>query len=215
MNRPIASHPFFLYTEDGREYLDCNSSWWVNIHGHGNEYIANAISTQLKTLDHVIFAGVTHPAAVDLSERIIGLLPDPLSRVFFSDDGSTSVEVALKMAFQFWFNQGAARHRVLALDGAYHGDTFGAMSVGQRDYFNSPFEQFFFDVDFLDFPVASNHALLLSKADELFSTNEFAALIVEPLVQGSAGMRMYAASFLDKLTALAQKHGVKVIFDEV
>ena len=117
----------FLYTEDGREYLDCNSSWWVNIHGHGNEYIANAISTQLKTLDHVIFAGVTHPAAVDLSERIIGLLPDPLSRVFFSDDGSTSVEVALKMAFQFWFNQGAARHRVLALEGAYHGDTFGAM----------------------------------------------------------------------------------------
>jgi adenosylmethionine-8-amino-7-oxononanoate aminotransferase len=204
-----------LYTEDGREYIDCNSSWWVNIHGHGNEYIAKAIAAQLETLDHVIFAGVTHPAAVDLSERIIRLLPHPLTRVFFSDDGSTSVEVALKMAFQFWFNQGTPRHRVLALDGAYHGDTFGAMSVGQRDYFNSPFEQFFFDVDFLDFPVESNYAPLLSKADELFSTNEFAALIVEPLVQGSAGMRMYSATFLDDLTALAQKHGVKVIFDEV
>ena len=204
-----------LYTEDGGEYIDCNSSWWVNVHGHGNEHITKAITNQLETLDHIIFAGVTHPAAVELAERMVAILPPKLTRVFFSDDGSTSVEVALKMVFQYWFNQGIPRHRILALDGAYHGDTFGAMSVGQRDYFNAPFEQFFFDVDFLDFPVESNHTQLLDQAETLFATNEFAALIVEPLVQGSAGMRMYSAAFLDQLTALARKHGVKVIFDEV
>ncbi len=204
-----------LYAADGREYIDCNSSWWVNVHGHGNEHIAKAITQQLETLDHIIFAGVTHPAAVELSERIVDILPANLTRVFFSDDGSTAVEVALKMVFQYWFNQDISRHRMLALDGAYHGDTFGAMSVGQRDYFNAPFEKFFFDVDFLDFPVESNHTHLLSQAEVLFSTNEFAALIVEPLVQGSAGMRMYSATFLDALTTLAHKHGVLVIFDEV
>jgi adenosylmethionine-8-amino-7-oxononanoate aminotransferase len=150
-----------------------------------------------------------------LAERIVSILPSELTRVFFSDDGSTSVEVALKMVFQYWFNQGIPRNRILALDGAYHGDTFGAMSVGQRDYFNSPFEQFFFDVDFLDFPVESNQQKLLDQAEAFFSTNQFAALIVEPLVQGSAGMRMYSSTFLDQLTALARKYGVKVIFDEV
>jgi adenosylmethionine-8-amino-7-oxononanoate aminotransferase len=204
-----------LYTEDGGEYIDCNSSWWVNVHGHGNEHITKAITKQLETLDHIIFAGVTHPSAVELAERIVSILPSELTRVFFSDDGSTSVEVALKMVFQFWFNQGIPRNRILALDGAYHGDTFGAMSVGQRDYFNSPFEQFFFDVDFLDFPVESNQQKLLDQAEAFFATNQFAALIVEPLVQGSAGMRMYSPTFLDQLTALARKHGVMVIFDEV
>ncbi len=204
-----------LYAEDGSEYIDCNSSWWVNIHGHGNEHISKAVTKQLETLDHIIFAGVTHPVGVELAERIVAVLPPNLTRVFFSDDGSTSVEVALKMVFQYWFNQGLPRHRILALDGAYHGDTFGAMSVGQRDYFNAPFEQFFFDVDFLQFPVESNHVELLSKAESLFKTNEFAALIVEPLVQGSAGMRMYSATFLDELTTLAHKYRVKVIFDEV
>ena len=109
-----------LYAEDGSEYIDCNSSWWVNIHGHGNEHISKAITKQLETLDHIIFAGVTHPVGVELAERIVAVLPPNLTRVFFSDDGSTSVEVALKMVFQYWFNQGIPRHRVLALDGAYH-----------------------------------------------------------------------------------------------
>ncbi len=204
-----------LFSEDGREYIDCNSSWWVNVHGHGNEHIANAISEQALQLDHVIFAGVTHPKAIELSERIANLLPQLLQKVFFSDDGSTAVEVALKMAFQFWYNQGKSKNRILALDGAYHGDTFGAMSIGQRGYFNQPFEHFFFDADFLDFPDSSNENQLLEKADELFASGEFAALMVEPLVQGSAGMRMYSASWLDKLVAIARKYEVLVIFDEV
>lgn len=204
-----------LFSEDGKEYIDCNSSWWVNVHGHGNEHIANAIAEQAIKLDHVIFAGVTHPKAIELSERVAELLPQQLQKVFFSDDGSTAVEVALKMAFQFWHNQGKPKNRILAMHGAYHGDTFGAMSVGQRGYFNEPFESFFFDVDFLSFPSKSNENELLEEAELLFVKGEFAVLIVEPLVQGSAGMRIYDASWLDKLVAIAQKHQVLVIFDEV
>jgi adenosylmethionine-8-amino-7-oxononanoate aminotransferase len=204
-----------LFSEDGKEYIDCNSSWWVNVHGHGNRHIAIAIADQALKLDHVIFAGVTHPKAIELSERVAELLPQQLQKVFFSDDGSTAVEVALKMAFQFWHNQGKPKNRILALDGAYHGDTFGAMSIGQRGYFNQPFEHFFFDVDFLIFPSKNNENQLLEEAELLFATGEFAALIVEPLIQGSAGMRIYDASWLDKLVAIARKHKVIVIFDEV
>jgi adenosylmethionine-8-amino-7-oxononanoate aminotransferase len=204
-----------LYAADGKEYLDCNSSWWVNVHGHGNEHIGKAISEQFSKIDHVIFAGVTHPKAAELAERITALLPDVFQKVFFSDNGSTAVEVALKMVFQYWTNSGTPKTRILALDGAYHGDTFGAMSVGQRGYFNAPFEPFFFDVDFLDFPTLENEHLLLEKAEVLFRTNEFAGIIVEPLVQGSAGMCMYSVSFLEKLVVLAKKYRVLVIFDEV
>lgn len=204
-----------LYSEDGKEYIDCNSSWWVNVHGHGNENIARAVTEQVARLDHVIFAGVTHPKAIELATRISKLLPNPLEKVFFSDNGSTAVEVALKMAFQYWHNQGKPKHRVLALDGAYHGDTFGAMSVGQRGYFNEPFEHFFFDVDYLEFPERTNDSQLLDQAENLFSTGEFAAVIVEPLIQGSAGMRMYEAEWLDALVRTARKYHVLVIFDEV
>ncbi len=205
----------WLIAADGKRYLDINSSWWVNVHGHGNEHIGNAISSQFSKLDHVIFAGATHPKAVELSERIIGILPSKFQKVFFSDDGSTAVEVALKMAFQYFHNKGESRKRVLALDGAYHGDTFGAMSIGQRGYFNEPFEHFFFNVDFLDFPSINDEKRILEHAEKLLSTNEFACLIVEPLVQGSAGMRMYRAEFLDKLVDIAQNYDVKVIFDEI
>ena len=204
-----------LVAADGKKYIDVNASWWVNVHGHGNEKIGKAIYDQFNRLDHVIFAGVTHPTAVHVAEKVVGLLGEPFSKVFFSDDGSTAVEVALKMAFQYWHNAGESRKRILALDGAYHGDTFGAMSVAQRGYFNQPFEHFFFDVDFLDFPEKENEERLLLEAEKLFQTNEFAGVIVEPLVQGSAGMRMYRSSFLDDLVTLAKKYGVLVIFDEV
>jgi adenosylmethionine---8-amino-7-oxononanoate aminotransferase len=204
-----------LYTADGKEYIDCNSSWWVNVHGHGNEHIGNAINEQFKRIDHAIFAGATHPKAVELAERIVKLLPNPLTKVFFSDNGSTAVEVALKMVFQYWYNKNQPKHRILALDGAYHGDTFGAMAVGQRGYFNEPFEHFFFDVDFLDFPTKGQEEKLLNQAENFFKTTEFAAVILEPLVQGSAGMRMYSAEFLTRLVNLAKQHEVKVILDEV
>lgn len=204
-----------LYAEDGKTYLDCNSSWWVNIHGHGHPYLREAISEQFATIDHIIFAGVTHPKAVELATRIAKLLPDPLQKVFFSDDGSTAVEVALKMAFQYWFNQNESRKRVLAIDGAYHGDTFGAMSISQRGNFNQPFEHLFFEVDFIEFPDSKNEEACLLQAETYFKSNEFAALIVEPLVQGSAGMRMYRPEFLNRLCQLARKYHVLIIFDEI
>lgn len=211
----VSAKDAILTDSDGKEYIDCNSSWWVNVHGHGNEHIANAIAEQFKKIDHVIFAGFTHVKAVELAERVINFLPKHFQKVFFSDNGSTAVEVALKMVFQYWNNLKQPKKRILALEGAYHGDTFGAMAVGQRGYFNAPFEHFFFDVDFIDFPTNENEEELLERAEILFKTNEFAGLIVEPLIQGSAGMRVYSIAFLDHLVNLAKKYEVLVIFDEV
>lgn len=211
----VKGEGLYLYDANGKKYIDANSSWWVNIHGHGHPHIANAIEKQFLTLDHVVFAGVTHPKAVELSKRIIGLLPNHFQKVFFSDNGSTAIEVAIKMSFQYWFNKGEKRQRVLALEGAYHGDTFGAMSVGERDFFNKPFEPFFFNVDYLPFPAETNYIEILTQAENLFKTKEFATLIVEPLVQGASGMRMYSAEFLDRLVAIAHKYDVIVVFDEV
>lgn len=204
-----------LYTEDEQAYIDVNSSWWVNVHGHANAYIGSAISEQFKQLDHVIFAGVTHPKAIELAARLSSLLPAKMDKVFFSDDGSTAVEVALKMAFQYWSNKGEDKKRILAMHGAYHGDTFGAMSVGQRGYFNRPFEHFFFTVDFIDFPTPDLEKEILIQAETYFKSNDFAAIILEPLVQGSAGMRMYSIDFLNELVSLARRFGVLVILDEV
>ena len=204
-----------LIDDKGKSYIDCNSSWWVNIHGHGNKHIQKAINTQFKEVDHIIFAGATHVKAIELAERVANKLPKPLSKVFFSDDGSTSVEVALKMAIQYWHNKNEKRTKILAIDGAYHGDTFGAMSVCERGVFNRPFESLFFQVDFIDFPTPEKEEILLAKAETLLKLNQYAALIVEPLVQGSSGMRMYSPQFLDELVKLAKKHHTLVIFDEV
>lgn len=204
-----------LYDENDRAYIDCNSSWWVNVHGHCHPHIGQAITQQFAQLDHVLLAGVTHPKVVELAEKVINILPEGFSKVFYSDNGSTAVEVAIKMVMQYWYNHGIEKHRFLALDGAYHGDTFGAMSLGQRGYFNKPFESFFFEADFLEFPKAENHQETLEKAEQLFQTGEFAGVIVEPLVQGSAGMRMYDVTWLNQLLALAKKYNVLIIFDEI
>lgn len=205
----------WLFSEDGKKYMDVNSSWWTNIHGHGNKYIADKIREQFLELDHVIFAGVTHPKAVELSERILQLLNGDFQKVFFSDNGSTSVEVAIKMVYQYWFNKGISKKRFLAIEGAYHGDTFGAMSVGQRGNFNQPFEHLFFDVDFISFPTSENQEEVLKTIDSLFQTGEFAGFIFEPLIQGAAGMRIYSSDFLNKAIELAKKHQVLTIADEV
>jgi len=204
-----------LTDKNGKTYIDANSSWWVNVHGHGNEYLLKAIHEQFEKVDHVLLAGVTHEKAEELAQRIIKILPGDFSKVFFSDDGSTAIEVALKMVFQYWHNQGKPKHRIVALEGAYHGDTFGAMSIGQRGYFNEPFEHLFFGVDTLPFPNKDLESDILHQANKLFETGEIAGLILEPLVQGSAGMRMYSVEFMDKLLALAKKQDVLVIFDEI
>jgi len=211
----IRAESVWLFTEDGKKYLDANSSWWTNIHGHGNKYIADKIHEQFLKIDHIIFAGVSHPKAVELSERILIRANQHYQKVFFSDNGSTSVEVALKMVYQYWYNLGQTKKRFLALQGAYHGDTFGAMSVGERGYFNKPFEHLFFDVDYVDFPDDQNGEAVLSVLEKLFSTGEFAGFIFEPLVQGAAGMRIYSAEWLDKAIDLAKKYQVLTIGDEV
>lgn len=212
----VSAKGAWLTAEDGKRYYDANSSWWTVLHGHCHPYITQKITEQLSTLDHVIFAGATHPKGVEVAERICKILPNQFRKVFFSDNGSTATEVALKMTAQYWFNKEATnRKRFLALSGAYHGDTFGAMSVGERDHFNRPFEHLFFDVDYLPLPTAENWEEVLAQATALFETEEFAGFIFEPLVQGAAGMRMYSPEKLNALVSLAKKHDTLTIADEV
>ncbi|MBC7569122.1 MAG: adenosylmethionine--8-amino-7-oxononanoate transaminase [Spirosoma sp.] len=203
-----------LYDADGREYLDMIASWWVNLHGHAHPHIARRVSEQLLTLEHVIFAGFTHEPAVRLAERLLAVLPAGQAKIFYSDNGSTAVEVALKMAFQYWHNGGKPRRKVIALEGAYHGDTFGAMAVSGRSAFTEPFMPFLFDVEYLPLPVAGQEEAVLKRADELF-TDDVAAFIFEPLVQGAGGMVMYEPDVLDKLIQLARRNNTLIIADEV
>jgi len=205
----------YLYQEDGTKILDAVSSWWVSIHGHGNDHIADAVGHQVREMEHVIFAGFTHKPAIQLSENLLSILPENQKKVFFSDNGSTSVEVAIKMAFQYWHNKGVDKKKVIAIDGAYHGDTFGSMSVGERGGFNIPFEPFLFPVNFIPLPGSDNEEEVIRQFTELVASGDIASFIFEPLVQGSAGMRMYAKDTLEKLVNIAQEAGVLCIADEV
>lgn len=206
----------YLYTADGKKIIDAISSWWVNLHGHSNPVIAKAISEQARKLEHVIFAGFTHEPAITLAENLLSVLPKNQSKIFFSDDGSTAVEVGLKMAMQYWHNKGIqTKTKIIALEGAYHGDTFGAMSVGARDVFNLAFNRYLFNVDFIDFPSKQNEEKLLSDFRKLVSREDVAAFIFEPLVQGAAGMRMYSPQILDQLISIANEYEVICIADEV
>ena len=211
----IKGEGVWLYTADGRKILDGISSWWVNLHGHANPHIANAIAEQARTLEQVIFAGFTHPAAIQLAERLLPLLPGKQQLLFFSDNGSTAVEVALKMSLQYWYNQEQPRHKIIAIEGAYHGDTFGAMAVGERGGFNKPFEQHLFEVEFIPFPKKGKEERTLQVFQDLLRSGNVAAFIFEPLVQGSAGMRMYQPKVLEQLLKLAHAADVLCIADEV
>lgn len=203
-----------LYSADGRQYIDAIASWWVNLHGHAHPYIAERVAEQARLLEHVIFADFTHEPAVALAERLLTILPDNQARIFYSDNGSTAVEVALKMAFQYWHNLGKPRLKVVAFDNAYHGDTFGAMAVGGRSAFTAPFVPFLFDVLYLPVPTPGQEETVLTLAEQLF-TDEIAAFIVEPLVQGSGGMVMYEPAVLEQLMQLAHRNDTLVIADEV
>lgn len=205
-----------LFTTDGDRIIDAVSSWWVNIHGHSNEKIADAIHKQALEMEHAIFAGFTHEPAVQLAQNLLSILPPTYSKIFFSDNGSTSIEVAIKMALQYWYNQGNTKKRkVIALEGAYHGDTFGAMSVGDRSGFTKPFFSMLFDVDFIPLPTAENFEAVKATFTELVKREESAAFIFEPLIQGAGGMRMYSPEQLNELIGIAQNHGIIVIADEV
>jgi adenosylmethionine---8-amino-7-oxononanoate aminotransferase len=206
----------YLYTSDGRRLLDAIASWWVNIHGHGHPAIAKAIADQALKLDHVLFAGFTHTPAIELAEKLLDALTPSFSKIFYSDNGSTAVEVALKMALQYFFNKGIkGKNRIIAFENAYHGDTFGAMSAGGRSVFNAPFQDLLFDVVHIPTPNADNLTESLAQFEAAAKKGDVAAFIFEPLVQGASGMLMYEAADLDKILAIAKTYNIVCIADEV
>ncbi len=203
-----------LIAEDGSSYIDAISSWWVNLHGHAHPYIAEKIYQQALQLEQVIFAGFTHEPAVQLAERLLPVLPGSFARVFFSDNGSTSTEVALKMAIQYWWNNDQPqRKKILAFTNSYHGDTFGAMSVSDRSVFTLAFHDHLFEVIFIDTPTKENIKELKNRID--IHSHEIAAFIYEPLIQGAGGIKMYDPLLLNELLHSAKNKGIICIADEV
>ena len=214
-----------LFDAGGKEYLDLVSSWWTCTHGHAHPKLNAALAGQAERFEHVMFAGFTHQPAADLAALLAKALPGDLNRVFFSDDGSTSVEVALKIAYQYWINCGEPRRTLIAFDGGYHGDTLGAMSLGRGSQFFKPFHDLMCKVMVLPYPatfegddaVEEREAGALSAFEAILSDQKHgvAALILEPLLQGASGMRICRPSFLKRLVQTARDAGVLVIFDEV
>lgn len=206
----------YFYDADGNKLLDGISSWWVNLHGHCHPYISQKVSEQLHTLEHAIFSAFTHEPAVKLAERLIGHLPENQAKIFYSDNGSTAVEVGLKMVLQYWHNQGISKKKFIAFENAYHGDTFGGMSVGARNVFNNAFENLLFDVIHIPLPDEDNIEQIKDVLQGWFTNhNDIAGFIFEPLVQGAAGMLMYEAKYLDEIIALCRENKVLCIADEV
>ena len=211
----------WLELEDGRRLIDGISSWWVTLHGHSEPSIAAAIAQQANTLEQVIFANFRHGPASTLAERVCALWPG-LERMFFSDNGSTAVEVALKMAWQHSWRQGGERRQLIAFDGAYHGDTFGAMAVGERGLFSAPFEPLLCDVARAPWPatwwgddaIEQREAAALARLEQLLETPT-AAVILEPLLQGAGGMAMVRPQFLQGVQQLVRQAGALLIADEV
>jgi adenosylmethionine-8-amino-7-oxononanoate aminotransferase len=205
----------WLTTADGRRIFDAISSWWVVTHGHRHPHIMQAIKDQADRLDQVIFAGFTHEPAEKLARRLVAMTPPQLEYVFFSDSGSTAVEVALKMALGFCRHRGEKRTGILALEGAYHGDTIGGMSVGERGVFNAPYDPLLFDVERLPFPSAGREEATLQTLGAACRRGGVAALIVEPLILGAGGMLIYAPEVLSEMKRVCETHGVLFIADEV
>jgi adenosylmethionine---8-amino-7-oxononanoate aminotransferase len=218
----------YIYTADGRKILDAVSSWWVNLHGHANPRIAEAVAQQARKLEHVILAGFTHDAAEELAARLSKRLPPSMAHLFFSDDGSTAVEVALKLAVQYFSNQGRVeKSEIVALEHGYHGDTAGAMSVSDDSPFTAPFNSMRYKVHRVHSaycyrcPVGLTrdicHIECINKLENLLQENHerIAAVIVEPLLQAAGGMIVHPVEFLQKVRALCTQYDVLLIADEV
>ncbi len=204
-----------LWDENGKEYIDAIASWWVNPYGHSNKYIADAIYKQLTSLEHVLFGGFTHEPAVVLSEKLMEILPSNQKKLFYSDNGSTAVEVAIKVALQFHYNQGVTKTKIIAFEDAFHGDTFGAMAASGISLFTEAFQGSLLEVVRIPIPTKGNEEKSVQVLEKLLKSNEFAAFIFEPLVLGAAGMVMYSPDVLDKMIALCKVHSVFTIADEV
>jgi len=217
-----------LYDAEGKFYYDTISSWWCNVHGHNHPKIKKAIKEQLNSLEHVLFAGFTHKPAIELAERLVSITPESLNRVFFSDNGSTAVETALKIAFQYWQNIGEARKRkFVSLDYGYHGDTIGTMSVSGVDLFSEVFSPLFYDSFKAPSPYCYRCPMskerpscdieCLGPMEEILKAHheEIAAVILEPMVMGAGGMIVYPKEYLREVSRLAREYDVHLILDEV
>lgn len=204
-----------LWDENGKEYIDAIASWWVNPYGHSNTIIADAIYKQLTTLEHVLFGGFTHDIAVELSEKLMEILPSNQQKIFYSDNGSTAVEIAIKSALQYNYNKGIKKTKVIAFEDAFHGDTFGAMAASGISFFTEAFKGSLLEVVRIPVPTIGNEEKALQVLENLVKTNDFAAFIFEPLVLGAAGMVMYQPEVLDKMIAICNQNNVFTIADEV
>ena len=205
----------WLETPDRRRILDAISSWWVVTHGHRHPHIVAAIKEQADRLDQVVFAGFTHAPAERLARGLMAIAPPGLAHAFFSDSGSTSVEVALKMALGYWRNIGEPRHHILALEHAYHGDTIGGMSVGARGLFNAPYEPLLFEVGRIPFPAEGHEKDAIDVLEAVCAEGDVAALILEPLILGAGGMLIYSADVLSEMKRVCERYSVLLIADEV
>ena len=204
-----------LWDENDKEYIDAIASWWVNPYGHSNKFIADAIYKQLTTLEHVHFGGFTHEPAIVLSEKLIEILPSNQQKIFFSDNGSTAVEVAIKVALQFFFNKGEKRTTIIAFENAFHGDTFAAMAASGISFYTQAFEGMFIDVVRIPAPIKGQEQESFDALKNQIKNNNCAGFIFEPLVQGAAGMVMHEPEALAKLITICNENNVLTIADEV
>ena len=204
-----------LWDENGKEYIDAIASWWVNPFGHSNTFVADAIYKQLTSLEHVLFGGFTHEPAVLLSEKLMKILPSNQKKIFYSDNGSTAVEVAIKAALQYNYNKGIKKTKIIAFEDAFHGDTFGAMAASGISFFTEAFKGSLLEVIRIPIPIESNEQKSIDALENLVKTNAFAAFVFEPLVLGAAGMVMYSADVLNKLITICKQNNVFAIADEV
>lgn len=204
-----------IWDVEGNSYVDGIGSWYTTMYGHGNEHIIKAMTEQMKQLDFVMFSGFTHEPAVELSERLLKILPSNQSRIFFNDNGSTAIEAGIKMALQYHFNMGKKRDTLIAFEDGFHGDTFGAMSASGLSSYNGPFEDFLLKVERIPVPQEDNLELVLNKLETILSKNSCAAFVFEPLVQGAAGMKFHSAEGLDRLIEKCKVNGVICIADEI
>ena len=204
-----------LWDENGKEYLDAIGSWWVNPFGHSNQFVADAIYKQLTTLEHVLFGGFTHKPAVEVAEKLLPMLPPNQQKLFFSDNGSTAVEVAIKVALQYFYNKGEKRTTIISFEDAFHGDTFAAMAASGISLYTQAFEGMFVDVIRIPVPTPGNEQASFDALENAIQAKSCAGFIFEPLVQGAAGMVMYSPKALDKLLEICKKNNVLTIADEV
>lgn len=207
----------YVYDFDDKAYIDCISSWWVNIFGHCNEYINSKLKEQLNSLEHILLAGFSHEGIIRLSKRLCEILPSNFTKCFYADNGSSGIEVALKMAFQYHLNKGKKRTKFLALTNSYHGETIGALSVGAVELYKDTYKDLLFEVLLSPVSKSENFEKELKEFENLLKKEgqNIAAFILEPLVQCAGNMHFYSANFIDEAIKLCKKYEILVIFDEV